>query len=214
MKKTVLMALLTIAIMGCKKSEGQASSKIEEVATTQCETSLSEYLKIPVLNVKERAEWLKLKGKEVYPAILFKFVFDEHLLTPGTYQRETQEYGQQIPLEMTWKNIKSNFKEHYYDKYVSFKEVDGGRLELVLVDEFSTDYVSCYSIPLFLSIADKLQLDDDDESTIFEFSKTNMHKSKIKTYVIFKVTSPSMVHEFEMNYSTKPTAIDFLQNPL
>ena len=208
------MGLLTMAMTGCRKSANEPASENSQTGgTIACETSFSEYLKIPETNSKDRAIWLKEKGKEVYPAILFKFTFEEHRLQSGTYQTRVAQYGQQIPLQMTWKEIKDIIKDYYYDKYVSFDAAEDGKLKMVLVDEFTSENRTCYSIPLFLSIADKLEL-EKNTNAVFEFSKVQKDKYKNENpYVIFKVSGESLVYEFEMNYSTKPELIE-VQNPL
>lgn len=198
MKKTVLMAFLTVVMAGCKeesKNEAITEAEIQKVAGLDCIADLSEYEAKP--NVEEKAKWLREKGEKVCKDVLYASVLKDHLLPKGDYlRRRIEDYPNQIPLKLNWKTIHDSIEGHFYDKYVGFDISKNNVVSIKLIDEFLPNGGS-YSIPLFLALADKLGLPDNDEKTSFEFILTKDEKSP----VIFKVIDQEGI---ELNYSTKP----------
>ena len=217
MRKTLLITLFTLVVIGCKEKSTNDEATTNEVNKltfeNKCKTSFEEFEKIPEADISTRVLWLYNNGPDICKKNLFEYTFCSHQLPKGQYPIYVSRYGRnQIPLLMTWKEIRSIIKDttraNYYKYYITFNQTENDELKMILTKKF-TQKSTCYSIPLFLSIADSLDINDNDEKAIFEFSKSIPNNKKIKTnpYIIFKVTNPSNkspVVEFEMNYSTKP----------
>ena len=189
MKKTVLMTLFTLVVMGCKEKSTEATASIDEVnkvtVENKCETSFEEFENIPEEDILARVEWLDKKSGNICKSSLFKYSFHSHKLLEGEYQTGVARYGRsQTPLIMTWKEIRNIIKDttraNYYKNYITFNQLENDKLEMTLTKKFTRDS-TCYSIPLFLSIADSLKINDDDEKTIFLFSKSVSKNEKKKT---------------------------------
>lgn len=215
MRKILLITSIVFIAVSCKNEHpekptenSQVIAKIED----SCKTSLKEYYTIPESESARRAEWLKQNGKKVDSVALLKLSYYEHLLPLTIYENSVGQVNQER-LIMTWSEIKKIIGGFYYDKYVSFNS-SGNGLQMVLVDQFSEDR-TCYSVPLFLSIAKELNLKDNDTTTIFEFGKVKDTQTSAtdNPSVIFKVNDDDLQLEFAMNYSTKPMFVD-MQNPI
>lgn len=196
MKKTLLMAFLTVALISCNKKDPNSKqlNNSEETLLDSC-IGLKEYRNIGE-DIK-KAEWLKEKGDSVCKDTLYKEMFKEHALSSTEYDKYKKEFGNQTPLKMKWNTIKDTIRNHFYDKYVGFNTKDKEITSIYLIPGY-LEKGGSYSIPLFLSIADSLKLKDDDTTTEFEFIQTKESTSPI----IFKVVNNGK--GFEMNYSTKP----------
>ncbi|GAA4764460.1 MULTISPECIES: hypothetical protein [Flavobacterium] len=196
MKKTVLMALFTMVMVGCKeesKKEEIIEAETQKVVGLGCSSDLSEYEAKP--NVQEQAKWLRDNGAKVCKKDLYPYILKEHGLKSQEYEDLRIGYGTQEPLKLKWKDIRAKIDGHFYDKYVGFKDEIDGSFSLELIDAY-TEKRCCYSIPLFWSIADTLNLGADN-TTVFEFIRTK----KTESPIVFRVSGTG----FEMNYSTKPT---------
>lgn len=196
MKKTVIIALMTVTLISCNKKESKSETlnTDKEVLIDAC-IGLKDYRKLGD-NLK-KAEWLKEKGDSVCKDTLYKEMFKEHKLSSIEYEKYKKEFGDQTPLKMKWNTIKDIIRNHFYDKYVGFNVNNKEITSINLIPGY-LEKGGSYSIPLFLSIADSLKLKDNDTETEFEFIQTKESISPI----IFKVVNNGK--RFEMNYSTKP----------
>lgn len=90
---------------------------------------------------------------------------------------------------------------HCYEKYLKFNFVPGNTEDNNDIDITTTTmfnkFGSCYSIPLFIGIADSLQLSDTD---MFECSKAlkQIDPTTLNICVIFKVTKNNIQYAFDI----------------
>lgn len=221
MKKSVLLFILLTSLIACNDCnkcnpctvvvthEGTVATQTNQgrVVRVDCPPNtidLSEYEKLGDDDIR-KAEWLRNYGHTVCKKILYESVLEEHLLQNAITKQEIKPSDNQKNYKCDWGKLKKNIGSSFYNLYIGF-EVDESKnwvKKIKFIPEHTKDE-PCYSIPLFLSIAENYF--DLDESCIFEFTYANITASnKINSKkLVIKVTKKSDNHAYYFDYSDEP----------
>lgn len=202
MKKTVLFAFLSLAMMGCKDKKNEEpveNTPQEELQAPQqkdheCLT-LEQYDALPTL--EEKAEWLRKYGKAVCDDILFEASKKTH--TIGTGEFKPAPSGS---LKKSWNDIESKTsKFSVYDRYLSFDLDTTNKVikDIKIVSTFDNK-VPCYSLALFRAIAKE----NNYKNITFEFIYADV---KAGETIIIKVTDMNG-KDLYFDYSDEPKKND------
>ena len=196
MKKTVLMALFTVVIIGCNDKQAMMTIAEEHENDLAAEDSVTcigfeEYDQLN--DTAKKAEWLRLKGADICPDILYSRVENDHLIK--NYRLNSARGA--APLKKSWKDIDTMTSQlSAYQKYVGFdidpvtKEVK----DVKLIDKF-TNATPCYSVALFRSLAKRY-----GDHITFEFAVGTVNS---KETVIINVIDGNKVISY-YDYSDEP----------
>lgn len=224
MKKQIFLLTLSLLLISCNDCNKCNPCTIvvtpEGTVTTQsnqgrgdCPANtidLSQYEKLGDDDVL-KAEWLRNYGHTVCKKILYESVLQEHLLQNIRKEQEIKPSDNEKNYKCDWGKLKKNIGSSFYNLYIGF-EVDVSKnwvKKIKFIPEHTKDE-PCYSIPLFLSIAESYF--ELDESCIFEFMYVNItatNKTTSKKLVI-KVTKKSDNHAYYFDYSDEPNKLFIL----
>lgn len=201
MKKTVLIMLFSVAIIGCKKEkpiDGSGENiQTDAIPEKVCDNDLVTEL-YNLKNDSARQDWLKQHGAELCALDLQDCILSLHDIedaeTFKKFANAHQENSTTIRYyDKTWKQIKDVIaNDSCYDSYVSF-DITSPTLDLKKVGLFSSE-ATCYSIPFFKGLEKKYKLAENDTihftKAIINVKIENGEKEKEK--VIFKITKNGM----------------------
>ncbi|MFC7772496.1 hypothetical protein [Flavobacterium sp. GCM10027622] len=211
MKKTVLLALLTMTMVGCKDKENKDGDSTKPSATeqtvTECEVTSSEGFKnLPVdcqnnelirgllcAEEQDRVAWLQSNGQKICTQNLYECIEPIHRIknadTFEVFAGAHPENKVKIKYyEIPWKKIKETLAGvSCYEAYLSF-DAATDKLELKKVKDFTTE-TSCYSLPFLISLEQLYQLKDTD-TLYFTKAKVDVtinQQSTAMEKIIFKI---------------------------
>lgn len=203
MKKILVLFAATVALItSCKCPEcPQCPDAPNDTAATATEANcqnLDEYYHQPDLTAK--VNWLRANGNTVCEDTLYKYIERAHMVkNPSSFAGWLRQYWGNATTTytpVTWKDLNKMTQSHLYDKYVTFVIKTDNTVSPELTDNYSTTR-TCYSVPLFRSIAKKLHLQPDDVSTPFEFARAGTNGNEI----MFRIKGSRY---FEYNFSNDP----------
>jgi len=201
MKKTVLIMLFSVAIIGCKKEkqvdDSSENIQVEAKIDSLCNNTLVEEL-LKQEGDSAKQDWLKKHGAELCALDLQDCMLSLHDIKDAeTFEKfakaHTENSNSIRYYDKPWKEIKETIaNDSCYNSYVSFDRTST-TLKLKKVSLFSTDE-TCYSIPFFLNLEKKYELTDNDT---IHFTKAMINVKvengeKVKEKVIFKITKKGM----------------------
>ncbi len=197
MKKTVLIMLFSMAVIGCKKEKQVENSAESDQFKTKIDTLCNNALVDELLKQEgdsAKQDWLKQHGAQLCALDLQDCMLSLHDIkdaeTFKKFANAHPENGTTIRYyDKTWKEIKDAIaNDSCYNSYISFDRAST-TLKLKKVSLFSTDE-TCYSIPFFMNLEKKYKLNEND---IIHFTKAMINVKiengeKVKEKVIFKIT--------------------------
>jgi hypothetical protein len=203
MKKTVLIACLTLTMIGCKKDKPVSIDNGVEQDQMKTKNMCIDFTDYDKLNeASERAKWLKQNGKDICPDTIDLRVRKDHEILPESFLARSNK-----TLQKTWKELDSmTNKFAVYEKYVSFKinpttkEIE----DVMLVDEF-TNAVPCYSLALLRSIAK-----EHGSAITLEFINAVVG---LKKTIVINVLNGNKAASY-YDYSDEPKLLDGERSPL
>lgn len=203
MKKTVLIILFSVAIIGCKK----------EKIYTSCNPLVDDLLKQEGDSAKQ--DWIKKNGAKLCALDLQDCILSMHDIKDAeTFEKFAKAHTENSNTiryyDKPWKEIKEAIaNDSCYNSYVSF-DMSSTTLKLKKVSLFSTNE-TCYSIPFFLNLEKKYELTDNDTihftKAIIDVNITNGSKKMEK--VIFKITKNGMEAGY-YDLSDFPGILDYI----
>ncbi|MGH2666516.1 hypothetical protein [Flavobacterium sp.] len=199
MKKTILFLFLSLVMVGCKPSNDDPNPSQPGTAATanpvNCIDLTDYHTKV---TQEEKAEWLRKNGENVCESVLFHEIEGTHLISNP---EEIEETVGTTGLKMKWGEIKNFIGTSVYNAYISF-DIDPNRniTGIKMIPKFDPK-TTCYSLPLFRSIAAKNTLKDTD---LFEFKDARV--GTVQTVVI-KVSNSITAAYYD--YSDEPGTIPF-----
>ncbi len=221
MKKKVLLFILLTSLIACNDCnkcnpctvvvtpDGTVATQTNQgrIVRVDCPSNtidLSEYEKLGDDDVR-KAEWLRNYGHTVCKKILYESVLEEHLLRNVNLDQVITPSENKINYNCDWGKLKKNIGSSFYNLYIGF-EVDESKnwvKKIKFIPEHTKDE-PCYSIPLFLSIAESYF--ELDESCIFEFTFANITASdkSVSKKLVIKVTKKSDSQVYFFDYSDEP----------
>lgn len=195
MKKTVLMALLTMVMVGCKEEyKVQKTDDSRQVMGMGLTSDCLDFKEYDALqDLQDKTEWLKKNGQNVCENTLYEKVKEAHFIQPGKLQTLSNK-----TIQKTWDEVnKQTSGFSLYEKYISFKidPVTSDVIDIILVDEF-TNKVPCYSLALFRYIGK-----EHGEKVKLKFGKASIN---LKNVIVIEVLDDTNKVVSYYDYSDEP----------